>query len=301
MQLAQTSKQPAWGEYRAVVVHAPARQTVPFVYASPHSGRAYPEPFLQQARLDPMALRRSEDCFVDELFAGAPRVGAPLVAALFPRAYCDANREPYELDPAMFVDDLPKYANTTSMRVAGGLGTIARVVGAGNEIYRGKLTFADAENRIETCYRPYHLALKETLLATEECFGHAILIDCHSMPSIGGLGDNDPGAVRPDIILGDRFGSSCDAIVTEMAEKTFAGLGYRVARNAPYAGGFTTQHYGRPEQARHALQIEINRALYMDERRLTKLARFADVAADMHAFMQTMATLLTGVPAPACR
>ena len=162
-----------------VEVMAPTVQSLPFIYASPHSGTEYPPAFIAASRLDPLLLRRSEDSFVDEIFAAAPSLGAPLLKACFARAYCDANREPYELDPAMFEDDLPAYANTTSLRVAGGLGTIARVVGGGSEIYRGKLTFAEAEQRITQCYKPYHSTLTGLLQETRELFGFAVLIDCH--------------------------------------------------------------------------------------------------------------------------
>ncbi len=189
-----------------VEVLAPVRQTVPFVYASPHSGSDYPADFVAASRLDPVTLRKSEDCFVDELFGAAPELGAPLLRALFPRAYCDPNREPYELDPAMFEDELPPHANTTSLRVAGGLGVIARVVSSGQEIYRDKLPYAEAERRIATLYRPYHGALADLLAATRARFGFAVLVDCHSMPSVGGPMDHDQGAIRPDIVLGDRFG-----------------------------------------------------------------------------------------------
>jgi len=279
----------------AVEVVAPAVRTLPFVYASPHSGRLYPAEFVGEARLDPVSLRRSEDFMVDELFAGAPGLGAPLVKALFPRSYCDPNREPYELDPAMFEDELPPFANTTSQRVVGGLGTIARVVGAGQEIYRRKLTFAEAERRIATCYRPYHRTVAEQVERTAELFGFAVLIDCHSMPSVGGPRDHDQGLARPDVVLGDRFGGSCATIVTDAAERAFRALGYRIVRNAPYAGGFVTQHYGRPRAGRHALQIEINRALYMDEARLEPRADFDSVASDMARFVAAMAEVADAI------
>ncbi len=266
-------------------VVAPARQSVPFVYASPHSGADYPPDFVAASPLDPIALRKSEDSFVDEIFGAAPAIGAPLLKALFPRAYCDPNREPYELDPAMFEDDLPPFANTTSLRVAGGLGVIARVVSNGHDIYPGKLPFAEAERRISACYRPYHSALSELLTGTLSRFGCAVLVDCHSMPSVGGPTDRDQGARRPDIVLGDRFGTACAAALTERAEQVLRDLGYRVTRNSPYAGGFSTLHYGCPANGVHALQIELNRALYMDESRISRLPGLARLAEDMAKLM----------------
>jgi len=275
----------------AIEVLAPSVQSLPFIYASPHSGAWYPPEFIAASKLDPLLLRRSEDSFVDEIFAAAPELGAPLLRAEFARAYCDANREPYELDPAMFVDDLPAYANTTSLRVAGGLGTIARVVGGGSEIYRGKLTFAEAEQRIADCYRPYHSSLSSLLQNTLDRFGYAVLIDCHSMPSIGGPLDRDEGRARPDIVLGDRFGSACASRLTQAADHILSGLGYRVVRNQPYAGGFTTHHYGRPAEGLHALQIEINRGLYMDEVKIERRSGLAGLAADMRRLALGLAEL----------
>src|SRR5690242_233944 len=147
------------------VLH-PAAQTVPLVFASPHSGRDYPPEFLADARLDPLSLRRSEDSFVDELFAAAPEFGAPLLAATFPRAFCDPNREPWELDPAMFEGELPGWVNSSSSRVSAGLGTIARIVASGETIYRRKLSFAEAERRVQRYWQPYHDCLRELIGAT---------------------------------------------------------------------------------------------------------------------------------------
>lgn len=278
-------------DLNAVEVITPGRQTLPFVYASPHSGRAYPHAFIEQSRLDPLALRRSEDFLVDQLLKTIPTIGAPLVKALFPRSYCDPNREPYELDPAMFAEDLPSYVNSTSQRLANGLGTIPRIVGAGQDIYKEKLLFSEAERRISQCYRPYHRAVTDLLDSTVANFGFVVLIDCHSMPSIGGPRDLDQGVIRPDVVLGDRFGSACDPAVTAAAEQIFQDLGYRVVRNAPYAGGFITQHYGRPTASRHALQIEINRGLYMDERKLEIHTGFTSLAPDLHQFALAMAEI----------
>lgn len=269
----------------ACEILAPAQQSVPFVFASPHSGANYPDAFVAASRLDPVSLRRSEDSFVDEFFIAAPTFGAPLLRALFPRAFVDPNREPYELDPEMFEGALPDYVNTTSPRVAGGLGTVARVVTTGAEIYRDKLDFAEAVHRVETYYRPYHQALERLIGDTRKSFGACILIDCHSMPSVGGPMDRDPGAPRVDFVLGDRHGSSCSPELLLRVERLFEKNGFVVARNAPYAGGFTTAHYGRPADGVHALQIEINRALYMDEAKVEQLADFARLQTVMHGIV----------------
>lgn len=270
-------------------VFEPPRQTVPLVFSSPHSGRDYPAEFVAQSRLDARMLRRSEDSFVDELYAGVVALGAPLIAALFPRAYCDPNREPYELDPAMFSGTLPDHANTRSPRVLAGLGTIARVVASGAEIYAGRLPVAEAESRIARCYRPYHRRLRDLVETTRAAFGWSLLVDCHSMPSVGGPMDRDSGLSRVDVVLGDCFAAACSPLFTQVAEDTFSQLGYRVVRNAPYAGGFTTRHYGQPRLGSHALQIEINRALYMDEANHCHGPDFARVRADLERVAAALA------------
>jgi N-formylglutamate amidohydrolase len=272
-------------------VLSPAAQVAPVVIASPHSGADYPPDFVAASRLDPLALRRSEDSFVDELFAAAPRRGLPMLVARFPRAYLDVNREPWELDPTMFADSLPDFVNTRSYRVAGGLGTIARVVTNGAEIYRGKLRFADAVSRIERLYRPYHRTLARLLSATRERFGVAVLVDCHSMPSVGGPLDADAGTERADVVLGDRYGTSCAAALTDRVHAVLEARGYVVRRNAPYAGGYATRHYGRPGDGVHALQIEINRALYMDEVLIRRDAGMAEVSGAMTAVVESLAAL----------
>lgn len=274
-------------------IRAPKVQTVPLVFSSPHSGRNYPADFVQEACLDPVELRRSEDSFVDELFGAAPDFGAPLIRALFPRAFIDANREPFELDPKMFFDTLPPYANTESNRVLAGLGTIARVVSYGNEIYRRKLSFAEAAQRIETFYHPYHAALGTLIDHTRERFGYCIVVDCHSMPSIGGPLDTDTGHGRADFVLGDRFGSSCATYITEIIERTLTGFGYAVTRNKPFAGGFTTENYGHPRDGVHAVQIEINRALYMDEIRIQPSQEFGRIAAQVSDLIAALANMGT--------
>ena len=259
----------------------PERQSAPLVLASPHSGTDYPAAFVAESPLSAHDLRRSEDSFVDELFGEAPALGVPLLRAKFPRAFIDPNREPFELDPGMFEDALPDYVNVHSSRVAAGLGTIARVVSSGREIYGHKLRFAEAAERINTYYRPYHTALRRLIEETRQQFGYCVLIDCHSMPSVGGPMDPDAGHGRAHFILGDGFGSACEGTIADAVEAVLQRQGHRVARNRPFAGGYTTRHYGRPAEGVHALQIEINRALYMDEERIDRLAALPRVAAQM--------------------
>jgi N-formylglutamate amidohydrolase len=252
----------------------------PAVFNSPHSGSVYPHAFLGTTRLDITTLRRSEDSFVDELVAGVVGRGYPLMRAHFPRCYVDVNREPYELDPRMFDGRLPSFANTRSMRVAGGLGTVARVVGESQEIYGQRIPVEDAIRRIEGLYKPYHRALRRLFARQHRDFGAAVLIDCHSMPSTAGAKDERP---RADIVLGDRYGTSCVPAVAETIEALLRGRGYVVSRNKPYAGGFITEHYGNPAVGLHAIQLELNRALYMDERRYERAASFQSVAADLES------------------
>ncbi len=260
----------------------PKTLSCPLVISSPHSGSIYSRRFLASARLDALALRRSEDAFVDTLFSGAVDLGAPLIRARFPRAYLDVNREPYELDPRMFDGRLPDHANTRSVRVAGGLGTIARVVGESQEIYAGRLSVEEGLARIERLYKPYHAALRQLLDRALRLFGIAVLVDCHSMPSAPAFAG--PGAdkrLKTDIVLGDRYGTSCDKDLVDVLEQAIRGYGYVVQRNKPYAGGYITEHYGAPLAGCHAVQIEVNRSLYMDERQLEKTARFDAMVAAM--------------------
>jgi N-formylglutamate amidohydrolase len=237
----------------------------PLVFASPHSGRLYPPEMMAAARLTTQELRGSEDAFVDDLIGGAPAQGVSVIRARLARAYIDLNRDAWELDPAMFEDALPDFAQARTARVAAGLGAIARVAGEGRPIYARKLTFAEAKTRIETAHRPYHDALDRLLAQARNAHGLAILIDWHSMPAAAARGHRARGGGPCDIVLGDRFGAACGPKLTALMEKTLEGLGYRVARNAPYAGGYTTEHYGRPTRRTHAIQVEINRALYMNE------------------------------------
>src|ERR1700731_4123124 len=247
----------------------------PAVFNSPHSGSIYPHAFLTTTRLDIATLRRSEDSFVDELIAGVVGRGYPLMRAHFPRCYVDVNREPYELDPRMFDGRLPSFANTRSMRVAGGLGTVARVVGDAQEIYDQRIPVDDALRGVAGLYKPYHRSLRRLVARVHRDFGAAILVDCHSMPSIAGNRDERP---RADVVIGDRYGTSCVAVVADTVEAALQEAGYSVSRNKPYAGGFITEHYGNPPAGLHAVQLEINRALYMDERKFEPIVAFSRLA-----------------------
>ncbi len=265
----------------------PARLSSPMIFSSPHSGATYPERFLSASRLDPLTLRRSEDAFVDELFLPCVALGAPLLRAKFPRAYLDVNREPYELDPKVFVGSLPEYANTRSLRVAVGLGTVPRVVGDAQPIYRQPISVSEGLGRIEALYRPYHDKLRALVERAQMRFGVAMLIDCHSMPSnaadVGGL----------DIVLGDRYGASAAPGVIEILEASLRGAGYRVRRNKPFAGGFITEHFGAPDRGSHAIQIEIARALYLDERSLVRNDRWTMLRDDLFAAAKALSRELS--------
>jgi N-formylglutamate amidohydrolase len=278
----------------------PTRLACPLVFSSPHSGNIYPRRFLEAARLEEAVLRRSEDAFVDLLFGGVATLGAPLIKACFPRAYLDLNREPYELDPRMFDGTLPPFANTRSLRVAGGLGTIARVAAHAQEIYARRMPVDEAIDRIEKLYKPYHACLGKLIERAQRVFGIAVLVDCHSMPSsirragftplFGDL--NPPG--RPDMVVGDRFGTSCSADFVDAVEQELRRRGYVVQRNKPYAGGYITEHYGIPAHACHAMQIEVSRALYMDECSLRRGETFVTVANDLTRAASVLAETVAG-------
>jgi len=263
---------------RAALPGAPP--PTPVIFASPHSGRLYPEDMMSAAALDARAIRRSEDAFVDQLVEAAPAAGAALITASYARAYIDVNRDAFELDPGMFIDELPDFARSRTARVAAGLGAIAKVVSEGQEIYARKLTFAEAQGRIDGAHRPYHAALTQLIAEAQAAHGVAILVDWHSMPSIAARAAGVGGC---DMVLGDRFGAACSNTLTRLVEREFEARGYRVVRNTPYAGGYTTEHYGRPARRVHALQIELNRALYLDEDALAPTPGFTRLKVDIEA------------------
>jgi N-formylglutamate amidohydrolase len=258
-------------ETEAYVLTRPDERVGPMIFASPHSGRDYPAAFLAQAVLDRHAIRSSEDAFVDELFGMAPRMGAPMLVARAPRAFIDLNRAADELDPGV-IEGIARAPHNP--RISSGLGVIPRVVAGGRAIYRGKLPLAEAEARLRRFWHPYHKALAELIEEVRAEAGQAVLIDCHSMPHEAIEAHTRPGQPRPEVVLGDRYGATAGREVMDRVEAAFSAAGLRVGRNAPFAGAYVAQAYGRPSRGVHVVQVEIDRALYMDEVRVERLAGF---------------------------
>lgn len=265
----------------------PDRCTTGVVFASPHSGREYSPEFLRRTMLDERAIRSSEDAFVDRLFEAAPRLGAPLLAARTPRAFVDLNRGADELDPGV-IEGVRHV--THNPRISSGLGVIPRVVANGRAIYRGKITRAEAQSRLAEVWGPYHRTLQRVLSEARQSFGEAILIDCHSMPHEA-IDSITSGSRTPEVVLGDRFGAACGPDIMDRIEAAFAAAGLRVARNAPFAGAYITQHYGRPSKRQHVVQVEIDRALYMDEKAIRPNARFDEVREILSGVMAEIAEI----------
>ena len=257
----------------AYTLRAPACRDTSVVFASPHSGHAYGADFLAMAQLDRHAIRSSEDAFVDLLFEGVADLGAPLIAAVAPRAYVDLNRAADELDPAL-IEGVPKVPHNP--RVSSGLGVVPRVVANGRSIYAGRIPLAEARARLDLCWKPYHAALARLMRESHDLFGEALLIDCHSMPHEAIDGAVSGRQRRPDVVIGDRFGAAAAPEVVDRIEGAFVSAGLTVARNTPFAGAYTAQHYGRPSRRQHAIQIEIDRALYMDEAAIMPHGGFED-------------------------
>lgn len=272
----------------AFTVLHPEKRTSCVVFASPHSGRAYPESFLQASILNEMEIRSSEDAFVDELFDVAPLHGAPLLQAGAPRAFVDLNRSCEELDAAL-IEGVRRQGHNP--RISSGLGVIPRVVANGRAIYRGKISRHEAESRIEAYWRPYHEMLQRLLDEAQDHHQQAILIDCHSMPHEAMDGMDRPGMTRPDVVLGDRFGASAGPDVMAQVEAAFVAAGFNVARNAPFAGAYVAQAYGRPSRNQHTIQVEIDRSLYMNERLIRPNARFADTQNRLRAVIAEISTI----------
>ena len=252
----------------------PLKVTNPVVFSSPHSGRNYPKDFVRNSILSKTQLRSSEDAFVEELFGGVIAFGSPLLAASAPRAYVDVNRGGDELDPSIIEGAKAVYNNP---RISSGLGVIPRVVSDRRQIQSGKMSMEEAMKRLETCYAPYHKILTELLAHAKMKFGMAILLDCHSMPNDALQNAMAPGGARPDIILGNRFGASTRQDVFDVVETALKEVGFAVGRNTPFAGGYITQKYGVPAKNQHTVQIEINRSLYMNEKRIRKNRDFENV------------------------
>lgn len=266
----------------------PPRRTTSVIFASPHSGRAYPAEFLRRSLLDAHAIRSSEDAFVDDLLARAPAAGAPLLLAEVPRAYVDLNRSPEDLDP-LLIEGVGR--RTLNPRISSGLGVIPRVVAGGRAIYRGRITLAEAQARIARCWRPYHAALRRLMDEHVAAFGEVVLIDCHSMPHEAVEGHPAVGGGRPQVVIGDRFGAAAAARIVEGVEAAFTARGLRVSRNAPFAGAFVAQAYGRPSAGHHVVQVEIDRALYMDEATIRPHQGYAAMQALMAGVVGAIAAL----------
>ena len=268
---------------------APEGAANQFIFSSPHSGRIYPRSFIENSALDGAQLRRSEDAYVDELFAHVADQGAHFIHSLVPRAYLDLNRHPYELDPKLFHQPLPEFCNSDSLKVKSGLGVIARIVAEGCEIYKEPLVLDEALTRINALYFPYHKALSELIEQVERNHQHAILIDCHSMPSA-----NLPGFKRnpPDFVLGNLFDKSCDFELTHLVRAKLQGMGYHVSVNKPYAGGYVTKKYGKPKNGIHVMQIEINRALYLRQGTSQKASGFDELRNNLRDLTKNLMTTL---------
>lgn len=254
-------------------LNMPQNRSTSVVFASPHSGRSYPWSFLRKTVLDEMEIRSSEDAFVDLLFGDVTSFGAPLLAAMTPRAFVDLNRNADELDPAL-IDGVRKISHNP--RVASGLGVIPRVVSNGRAIYRGKISRIDAEKRLAAHWSPYHTALETLIGQSRQLFGEAILIDCHSMPHEAIKSTTRRGVPKAEIVLGDRFGAAANSGIVDRVEAAFVRAGLKVARNAPFAGAFIAQQYGRPLRQQHVIQVEIDRSLYMNEQTIRPNDNFQD-------------------------
>lgn len=276
---------------RAYDILSPTGPASCVVFASPHSGRDYAASFLRQSVLNRHVIRSSEDAFVDQLFESASEYGAPLLKALAPRAFVDLNRAREELDPAL-IEGAARQAHNP--RVASGLGVIPRVVANGRAIYRGKITMQEAQDRIEDYWVPYHAKLQSLLDRAFDRHGQAVLIDCHSMPHEAIDGVVRSGMLRPDVVLGDRFGAAASGDVMDRVEAAFVAQGFKVVRNTPFAGAYVTQTYGRPSQGQHAVQVELDRALYMDERTVKPNAQFEDVRRALKAVVAELAEIGEG-------
>jgi len=269
-------------QFDSYEIRDPKQRVGSVLFASPHSGRTMPKGFVEESLLTELQIRSSEDAFVDDLYADAPDLGAPLLRALVPRAYVDFNRSSEDLDPAL-IQGLRR--KSTNPRVVSGLGVIPRVVANGRHIYRGKIDLEDAHQRIKRYWRPYHDQLRAALDTTFRDYGEAVLIDCHSMPSEALDALVTSAGKRPDIVLGDRFGASSAVAITDKIAGSFEAQGFSVSRNVPFAGAFIAQNYGRPALGQHVIQVELNRALYMDERKIEKLPDFDDVKTRISAAM----------------
>ncbi len=265
----------------------PDRLAAPLVLASPHSGRVYPEAFVNRSSQSLNVLRQNEDAYIDELLGFAKQLDIPLLNANFPRCYVDVNRAPDEIPVSW---QKPGAAPSTA-RAEIGLGVIPTIIADKVPIYKRPLKPRQALARLDAIYHPYHHALTELITNALREFGHALLLDCHSMPGFNQLGQR-----RPDIVLGDRHGASCHPGTISKLENLFSRAGYSVARNYPYAGGFVTQHYGRPADNMEVVQIEINRDIYLNPINYKRKKAYAKLASDLQSICWAMFPLTHSVP-----
>jgi N-formylglutamate amidohydrolase len=253
-------------------IEGPRAAAIPLVLDSPHSGRRFPADF--DAAVSEQELREGEDCFVDELYAGAAELGAPLLSAQWPRTYLDPNRHPGDVDLDLIEGPWPgEYRPSGKARF--GKALVWRTLEDGRNIYSGKLKVEAIQKRIRRYHEPYHEAIRKLLNETHARFGRVYHINCHSMRSVAGRQSEDGGKARADFVLGDRDGTSCDPAFTERVRAALAGMGYDVKVNDPYKGVELVRAYSDPKKGRHSLQIEINKRLYMNEDTLEKSAGFA--------------------------
>ena len=256
------------------ILKEPEVQTTSMVFNSPHSGRSYSESFLKNSLLKKPEIRASEDAYVDDLFSSVTEFGAPLLTAVAPRAFVDLNREADELDRGI-IQGVNK--NILNSRVLSGLGVIPRIVSKGNNIQSGKMTIEQANLRLDKSYFPYHYKLKKLLDQTKLEFGKVILIDCHSMPMRSTHSLRSSDGKSPNIVLGNRFGSSCSSDIMEQIKSSFEDAGFRVSQNIPFSGAYILKNYGRPSINQHAIQIEIDRGLYLNEKLVEKSDKYYDL------------------------
>jgi N-formylglutamate amidohydrolase len=271
-------------------ISKPIKKICPLIFSSPHSGRIYSDNFSKMTNLNLCNLRQSEDAYVDEIFASSVLYGAPLLRALFPRAYVDVNREPWELDPKMFFEPLPSYVKKKSPYISAGLGTVPKIVGSGQKIYLRKLSFLEVHKRILNHYFPYHNALKNLIKNTLSIHGTCLIIDCHSMPSENRVRRSSEKFL-PDIIIGDNHGTTCSSSVVELTAKTLEVLGYSVGRNHPYAGGFITKNYSNVQKGIHVMQIEIKRSLYMNEKTVERSPKLSFLVKKFQSLIEELTAI----------
>ena len=275
-------------DIRQHTIVEPSTLTSGVVFALPHSGRDYGVSFLNQSILDKISIRSSEDAFLDQLIDGIEKYGAPKIIANAPRAFIDLNRSTDELDPAL-ISGIKN--NIRSPRISSGLGVIPRVVSHGREIYRGKLSLEQAQSRIEYYWKPYHKDLSNLLKRAWSIYGQSLLIDMHSMPHEA-VSTQSSFIKAPEIVVGDRFGMSSDPEFTNLVVSILKQHGFRVAKNTPFAGAFITKHHGKIKDRTHAIQLEIDRSLYMDEERILPNSGFEKLKSQLFPALIQISSLI---------